>query len=612
MHPRDAFIEPDYIAREADDQLPTISTIGRGPRGHGIAAQIVASDQETGNFSFRIFSDKTGETIWTSPNLHAGHITVRQPMPDIMQVQVTRGGASQTTDIRLPAGEAGSRILTLEDMITKPATMDSTIRTNRAALQFEGINLPERLIPYVPRIWDTVIMVAQDGADVFMGVGHIVHVQPHTPWDILILARTWVPIATPSIPSPGDNWHVGGIDTGAPSIVTMSPPATNVVDNNIKPAVRDTDASPWNQALQFDLPQSVQFPAPNTVVVDANVEPSVIDADPSVNTTQLEFNLPRAVTMSAPSATQTAPGTLPTVVDRDNSPNNSQFHFTIPQGQQGIQGERGDDALPLNIHDVILDPSDVPPRSSVEPGDAFVVRNPDTGNYDFWIAVFDDPADYKVVPDWGGIEGPQGEQGINGLAFRLLELSWTQTNFPDVVVADFHPNADNAQVGDLLYSPSTYTVYQLSTWDGVSGTVTPMGSIRGPQGDRGFSFRYTTVELDDSVNTGTVPVTSILPTPPIMNDHIVDPVGTVARITGVAGSNAQYTIITSIRGAQGVQGIQGIQGVQGVPGPAGPTGATGGTGPTGPAGQSALTLWANSRSQAINLSQQNPNNVYAW
>ena len=44
------YIEPDYIANEADDQLPLLSTVGRGPRGAGLTIGNLVN--EDGEFSF--------------------------------------------------------------------------------------------------------------------------------------------------------------------------------------------------------------------------------------------------------------------------------------------------------------------------------------------------------------------------------------------------------------------------------------------------------------------------------------------------------------------------------------------------------------------------------
>lgn len=64
--------------------------------------------------------------------------------------------------------------------------------------------------------------------------------------------------------------------------------------------------------------------------------------------------------------------------------------------------------------------------------------------------------------------------------------------------------------------------------------------------------------------------------------------------------NNEFIDITTIQGPIGPQGEQGIQGPQG---PAGQDGAN---------GTSVSVIQATNESNAISLSQQNPNNIYYW
>ena len=86
-------------------------------------------------------------------------------------------------------------------------------------------------------------------------------------------------------------------------------------------------------------------------------------------------------------------------------------------------------------------------------------------------------------------------------------------------------------------------------------------------------------------------------------------------IIKIKNESGEFVDIPVIRGSQGIQGIQGTAGPQG---PKGDTGATGPQGPKGdagepgPAGTSIIVIEATNESNAISLSQQNPNNVYYW
>lgn len=108
------YIEPDYIANEADDQLPLLSTVGRGPRGAGISIGNLVN--EDGEFSFGIYSDLTGEQIMQSPNLSAGTIAVSsmptEPVPGEtveMTISVKQGDKVSRYTVPIPAGAHGSR-----------------------------------------------------------------------------------------------------------------------------------------------------------------------------------------------------------------------------------------------------------------------------------------------------------------------------------------------------------------------------------------------------------------------------------------------------------------------------------------------------------------------
>lgn len=108
------YIEPDYIANEADDQLPLLSTVGRGPRGAGLTIGNLVN--EDGEFSFGIYSDLTGEQVMQTPNLSAGTIAVSamptEPVPGEtveMTVSVSQGGRVSRYVVPIPAGAHGSR-----------------------------------------------------------------------------------------------------------------------------------------------------------------------------------------------------------------------------------------------------------------------------------------------------------------------------------------------------------------------------------------------------------------------------------------------------------------------------------------------------------------------
>ena len=61
------YLENDYHANDHGPQVPSLSTIGRGPRGEGLKVVNVVNENNT--VSFALYSDLTGELVWQSPNL---------------------------------------------------------------------------------------------------------------------------------------------------------------------------------------------------------------------------------------------------------------------------------------------------------------------------------------------------------------------------------------------------------------------------------------------------------------------------------------------------------------------------------------------------------------
>ena len=156
------YIEPDYTAMECDDQLPAISTIGRGPRGRGISIAGIELDEDT--FKFSIVEDGNGETVYQTPNLSAGVITVSaKPEHPVagetvaMDVTVTRDGRSTVTHVPIPAGSTGSRIFMCSVDLGEPMGEGFAYQADVSALMHYGRNSAQWQIMPVPRVNDVVI-----------------------------------------------------------------------------------------------------------------------------------------------------------------------------------------------------------------------------------------------------------------------------------------------------------------------------------------------------------------------------------------------------------------------------------------------------------------------
>lgn len=209
------YIEPDYTAMECDDQLPAISTIGRGPRGHGITIAGIEVDEDT--FKFSIVEDENGETVYQTPNLSAGVITVsakpERPVAGetvVMDVTVTRDGRSTVTHVPIPAGSTGSRIYVCSEDLGEPMGEGFAYQADISALMHYGRNSAEWETMPVPRVNDVVIFALQGrlafGTIEAVEGGRAVFTS-QVDFDVL---------QSLEIDGSG-NWVIGGVPTGRPA-----------------------------------------------------------------------------------------------------------------------------------------------------------------------------------------------------------------------------------------------------------------------------------------------------------------------------------------------------------------------------------------------------------
>lgn len=209
------YIEPDFTATECDDQLPAISTIGRGPRGRGITIAGVEVDEDT--FKFSIVEDENGETVYQTPNLSAGVIKVsakpERPVAGetvVMDFTVTRDGGSTVTHIPIPAGSTGSRIFMCSVDLGKPMGEGYAYQTDISTLMHYGRNNSQWKSMPIPRVNDVVIFTL-DGRLAF---GTIEAVEDGKA--IFTSQVDFDVLQSLEIDDSG-NWVIGGVPTGKPS-----------------------------------------------------------------------------------------------------------------------------------------------------------------------------------------------------------------------------------------------------------------------------------------------------------------------------------------------------------------------------------------------------------
>ena len=211
FHQDAKYIEPDYYANDANRNVPIMSTIGRGPEGDGIEAEIIASSPDT--FIYRLFNNVTGETVFQSPNLSGGTITVSQTdaNPEDGEFNhavftVSHGGVKKSYDVTIPPGSAGARIYTIEGIVLR--TKQDQYQWSVGSLMFDNHKTwPSKP---KPRPYDIVMFSCHDDAKAYLAVGVVRAVENN---QVVVTVQTYVELITPHIGDNG-NWFVGEFDTG--------------------------------------------------------------------------------------------------------------------------------------------------------------------------------------------------------------------------------------------------------------------------------------------------------------------------------------------------------------------------------------------------------------
>ncbi len=210
-HNSTLYDDPDYIASDADYQLPLLSTIGRGPRGAGVTVREIIDDD---SYRLAFVSDLTNEAFATTPNLDPGHIEVSYPNHEPqdgevfhMDIDHVRGGVTVSHDeIPLAPGAHGSRIYLSEreydvdDGKTYIASVDELIHYGLRAYTGKP----------VPRPMDVVAFTLNEGTNKLLAFGTIEAVKDD---QVVFTSRTKVGLPVPTIGSNG-HWFVDGSDTG--------------------------------------------------------------------------------------------------------------------------------------------------------------------------------------------------------------------------------------------------------------------------------------------------------------------------------------------------------------------------------------------------------------
>lgn len=224
--------DPYMNSFSCDDQLPLISSIGRGPKGAGITAKLL-KDTDT-EFIFSLVNDETGEQVFQSPNLAPAIVSVSAPKHTPIAGEnypitfsMRRGTDVSEYTVDIPSGAQGSLIYCLED----PIHLNSTSENENSGMWFKLANLGDttfrttidHLLIYgehdwtdkpIPRVNDIIFCpywakTNGEGNSIGVSFGTIEAVENgYVVWT----ARTFIPSLDISISADG-TWVVGGIDT---------------------------------------------------------------------------------------------------------------------------------------------------------------------------------------------------------------------------------------------------------------------------------------------------------------------------------------------------------------------------------------------------------------
>ncbi len=360
------YIEPDFTATECDDQLPAISTIGRGPRGRGVMVAGVEVDEDT--FKFSIVEDENGETVYQTPNLSAGVIKVsakpERPVAGetvVMDFTVTRDGKSTVTHIPIPAGSTGSRIFLCSVDLGNPMGEGYAYQADISTLMHYGRNNSQWKSMPIPRVNDVVIFTL-DGRLAFGTIeaveGGKAIFTSQVDFDVL---------QSLEIDDSG-NWVIDGVPTGKP--------ARGPKGDKGDPGEDGRDGAPGPQGK--DGLRGPQGPQGATGAPGEDGKPAIMEIGKVEETKTPTVKITRT----------------------DAIGNKFTVDFGLPRGADGKS---------VDIQGGIYTIDQLPAFDDTPVNRAFIVKD-DDNQFDLYIRGFEpviaeDGGPWTVVEDWQGVQG---------------------------------------------------------------------------------------------------------------------------------------------------------------------------------------------------------------
>lgn len=411
-HNSDLYNDPDWIASDADYQLPLLSTVGRGPKGDGV--KVVRVDDADGSWHLEFVNTSTNESEGRTGDMSCPRLRVTWPehawqegeVGHMFLEYVQGGEVLDSYDVPLPPGAHGSRMYLSGD--TFQARDDKTYTTTASDLIHYGLAQWTGK-PY-PRPGDIVAFVLYEGMEKKLAFGTIEAVggmvdDGHgnlspVPGDLVTFtSRTSIGVPIPGVTDHG-TWGIDGVDTGIPAQGPKGDPG--------EPGERGPKGERGERGAQG-------YPGvqgePGRDGLPARVEVGNVD---------------------------TLPPTMPASVSPSHDPltNTTTLNFGIPEGAAGRA---------IDIHGGIWKPEQLPPYDETPVNEAFIVYDGDK-QFDLYIrgripVQAEDGGPWTVVSDW---------QGRPGTGTHIMEEPYLMANEVGGIVRI--PAAE----GSLAFSPSDY------------------------------------------------------------------------------------------------------------------------------------------------------------
>ena len=155
-HNHAPYLEPDWQANAAKDQLPDISTIGRGPRGVGL---YISGVKRTDTYTtWTINEDDNGEPVATIGPIPNGAMKIEGGANGTFVIKYTtvnKDGEIENKQqtINVPKGDEGGHTWGIENSETRTLQEDGVYR-----IPYSALNIPE---DKAPKLYDAVVFNAK-------------------------------------------------------------------------------------------------------------------------------------------------------------------------------------------------------------------------------------------------------------------------------------------------------------------------------------------------------------------------------------------------------------------------------------------------------------------